>query len=150
MLDFIAKYWLQFLFSLIGTGLLVWIKHDIKMYKELSKRNKDDFKREIEDDLENRLQATRNELRQTDKEIQADLEAFHYSLENLTSGLLSVQAKSFREECHRLLEPDHIITVDEYENLVEDHRAYNSLGGNHKGDALFAAVTQKYLAQVAK
>lgn len=150
MLDFIAKYWLQFLFSLIGTGLLVWIKRDIKMYKELEKRNKDDFKREIEDDLENRLQATQDELRQTDKIIEADLEISHSALENLTLGVLSIQKKNFMEECHRLLESDHIITVQEYETLVDDHKAYNALGGNDKGDALFAAVTQKYLAQVAK
>ena len=45
---------------------------------------------------------------------------------------------------------DHIITLDEWEELDIDHTAYNGLGGNHKGDHLFSLVKKKVEAGFAE
>jgi len=45
-----------------------------------------------------------------------------------------------------LLKDDHIITLQEYENISNEHRIYNSLKGNHEGDALYSLVKVKYEA----
>lgn len=38
---------------------------------------------------------------------------------------------------------DHTITIEEYQQINEDHEAYHALGGNHNGDALFDLVRKK-------
>lgn len=58
----------------------------------------------------------------------------------LKEGILSLQGREFRDYCRELLKEDHIITTFEYETLVHEHQTYNSLGGNHRGDALFHAA----------
>lgn len=61
----------------------------------------------------------------------------------IKAGLLSLQGKQFRRKCRKLLKPEHTITLEEYEQLIEDHNVYNALDGNHKGDELFALVKDK-------
>lgn len=74
----------------------------------------------------------------------------NYDNQNLMkAGLLSVQGRQFKKHCKELLEINHVITVDEYEEIVIDHDAYNGLGGNHMGDMLFDAVVNKYQTQAA-
>ena len=148
--EWIAKYWLQVLFGAIASGLLCWIRHDIKLYKLQLKNYRNDFKQEIKTELEAEIVQTKKELQKTDQQFNADLEQIHIELENLSVGLLSIQGKAFKADCHRLLQKDHIITLEEYEELVDDHKAYNALGGNHKGDELFKLVQIKYQAQVAR
>lgn len=69
------------------------------------------------------------------------------SLDAIKGGLLAVQGHEFRNKCRRLLRQE-TIAYDEYEQLESDHIAYNSLGGNHKGDSLFDQVKTKYYAQL--
>ena len=57
-----------------------------------------------------------------------------------------MQGKVFKGDCRRLLEPNHIITEEEYEDIVADHKSYNGLGGNHIGDSLFLSVMKKWNA----
>ena len=64
-------------------------------------------------------------------------------LKNLRNGLLSVQGRTFKNDCRNLLDPNHVITLEEYEEISQDHNAYKSLGGNHNGDELFNLVRQK-------
>lgn len=78
------------------------------------------------------------------------LDNINTRLDTITAGLLSVQRVSFEADCKRLLELDHIITVDEYQQISNDHDIYNSLGGNHNGDQLFALVDQKMKAHLEK
>lgn len=68
----------------------------------------------------------------------------------LKGGLLSVQGRNFKSQCRHLLEEDHGITLDEWEEIDADHEAYNSLGGNHKGDELFELVKQKAANHITK
>lgn len=77
------------------------------------------------------------------KLLQADVD-IHNEINVLRDGMLSVQGREFKADCRYLLQDGHVITLSEYENIVEEHRIYNSLHGNHEGDALFAMVKAKY------
>ena len=83
----------------------------------------------VKKDREDRIEA--------DKRIEA-------SIDKMQDGMLSIQGRNFKNDCHKLLKPDHVIYVKEYEQLLADHIVYNKLGGNHEGDALFAMVEAKY------
>lgn len=73
------------------------------------------------------------------------------SLKRITNGLLSVQGKAFREECLKLLDSKHTyITMEEMEQCIADHDAYNAMGGNHFGDNLFKQVETKFNIQMHK
>ena len=63
-------------------------------------------------------------------------EAIHQEIDGLRGGMLSIQGRNFKNDCHKLLKADHVIDLKEYEQLLADHIAYNKLGGNHEGDAL--------------
>ena len=54
-----------------------------------------------------------------------------------------MQGKNFKSDCRRLLDENHEITLDEWEEIDADHEAYNGLGGNHRGDELFELVKKK-------
>ena len=45
---------------------------------------------------------------------------------------------------YQLLQKNHVITVDEYEDFEVEYDVYKGLGGNHKGDALHARVVEKF------
>ena len=62
----------------------------------------------------------------------------------LKSGVLSLQKEQFLKLGRKLLESDHVITYEEYMTYTQQHIVYNSLGGNHEGDAQFALVEKKY------
>lgn len=75
--------------------------------------------------------------------LKADAQ-IHKEIDGLRDGILSIQGRDFKEDCHILLQEGHIITANEYEQILVDHIAYNKLGGNHEGDALFSMVEAKY------
>ena len=78
-----------------------------------------------------------------EKSIEED-RVIHHEIDIIKDGMLSVEGRAFRNECKRLLEEDHIITLNEYLAVVNEHGVYNNLGGNHEGDLLFSAVKAKY------
>ena len=51
---------------------------------------------------------------------------------------------NFKRRCEAFLQPEHEISLQEFNELQEDHEAYNALGGNHIGDQLFDLVCEKY------
>lgn len=87
--------------------------------------------------LLNIVEKKNEELLKADQQI-------HDEIDNLRDGILSIQGRDFKEVCHELLQENHIITAIEYEQILADHIAYNKLGGNHEGDALFSMVEAKY------
>lgn len=89
----------------------------------------------------NRLLAVVNER---DEKLATEDEVIHNEIDAIRSGMLSIQGRAFKAECRRLLEEDHIITLNEYEALLAEHIVYNGLGGNHEGDGLFSMVETKY------
>ena len=152
MLDFIVKYWVQFLFGLAAACFTFIIKQYYKMKDTIKEQNLKEMKENMCTEMKNavytRIAEEHEQSAKADIEIKADLEIVHNGMENLTKGVLSLQGKEFKNECRRLLEPDHEITVEEYETLVDEHETYNGLGGNHRGDALFKSVMKKWNRQL--
>lgn len=60
-----------------------------------------------------------------------------------------MQKRQFIQECREFLQPDRDITIEEFERLQEEHKVYNSLGGNHDGDDLFNMVKEKVTNDLA-
>lgn len=150
MLDFIVTYWLEFLFGLIAALITFLIKQYYSLSKKVHNQQRDNFEEEIIEAINSSL---KKEQEKTNKEIASAKEEIlkvHKSTDILKTGLLNVQRKNFMEFCYLLLEPDHIITKEEYEDIEEDHDVYNALDGNHKGDELFRVVSEKYFNQFNK
>lgn len=150
MLDFIVTYWLEFLFGLIAAAVTFLIKQYYNLQKKVHNQQRDNFEEEIIEAINSSL---KKEQEKTNKEIASTKEEIlkvHKSTDILKTGLLNVQRKNFMEFCYLLLEPDHIITKEEYEDIEEDHDVYNALDGNHKGDELFRVVSEKYFNQFNK
>lgn len=85
-----------------------------------------------------------------DKLIHQEIDELKDDFKIMKGGILSIQGRDFKADCRILLQPDHEITLNEYEALIEEHEVYKSLGGNHEGDALFNMVQQKYGEQLRR
>lgn len=132
MLEFVLKYWIEFLFGLVIAVGSFMIKRTLQSYRQERADEKESFldgiKAEIRAEFE-RSNKKENELAEQIKVLKA--------------GLLSIQGRTFKSNCRRLLDPDHEISLEEYEEITKDHDAYNSLGGNHNGDQLYMLVRKK-------
>lgn len=106
-------------------------------------QNSEDRYDEINTKVDKALEAGREESKADDAVLEKQISAVEKNITALTAGILSMQGKEFRNNCRKLLAEDHIITLDEWEELDKDHMAYNGLGGNHKGDHLFSLVKKK-------
>lgn len=106
-----------------------------KFKEEIKKEVKDSIKEEFQEEFE------KNENR--DNQITTTLQDINNAIKTITQGLLSVQRRSFKEDCEHLLDPEHVITLDEFQQITNDHDTYNALGGNHTGDQLFKLVEEK-------
>lgn len=152
MLDIIIKYWVQWICALIAAGIAVFAKHYVNLQKKdlerkwLERENK--AKNEVIDKLEKEVEEEAKKSTAADVKLSAEIESVSLSVENLEAGLLSLLGKQFREECIYLLESDHVITVQEYEEFEEDYYAYKGLGGNHRGDTLHDRVVEKFNKQL--
>lgn len=148
VLDIFVKYWLQWIFGLIAAGIVIWAKHIIKLEKESVNRVKaermKEMREEIVDELTEKIDKVEQKSDENDRIMKEEIEVLSNNVENLTIGVLSLQGKQFRDQCIFLLDPEHIITVDEYEQFEEDYVAYKGLGGNHTGDALHKRVVDKF------
>lgn len=150
MLDFVTKYWVEFLFGLIGSAVIWWIKRFYSLTQERHLQNQKDFKNALIEVFDKRIEEMSKESEVADQGLRADMEVLSLEIENLTSGVLSLQRKNFIIMCHALLEPAHTITIEEFEELEEEHVIYKQLGGNHKGDSLHKSVVAKWNAQLGK
>lgn len=136
MLDFIIKYWVEFAFGLIIAGGGYFIKQYMKMKEEEQNIERKKYYDNLKKDVFSKYDKIEKDSRNGDKALQDQLDA-------LRKGILSMQRKEFYAECQELLKEDHEITLDEYQQCIEDHDAYNGLKGNHNGDSLFALVERK-------
>ena len=148
MLDWILKYWVEVAFGLVVSGITIFYKHFLKLRKDEQIKGRNEFKEEIKQQMRQDFQEEFQRNRERDNEIFSALTNLNTRLDTITSGLLSVQRTSFENECKRLLDPEHIITIDEYQQLNSDHDIYHSLGGNHSGDHLFSLVEKKMQTQL--
>lgn len=113
-------------------------------------QNSEDKYDEINTKVDKALEAGREESKSDDAVLEKEISALKKNITALTAGVLSMQGKEFRNNCRKLLAEDHVITLDEWEELDKDHMAYNGLGGNHKGDHLFSLVKKKVEASFAE
>lgn len=127
----------QHVFELILTGIgavLTWL---IKRYLTLEKMRAEAERKEFKENL-------LEEIAGEDSEIDERLDSAETQMAVMCTGLLSLQGKLYREFCEKLLEKNHEITIEEFEQEEEDYHAYKALGGNHRGDSLHQAVVQKF------
>lgn len=113
-------------------------------------QNSEDKYNEINTKVNKALEAGREESKADDAVLEKEISAMKKNITALTAGILSMQGKEFINNCRKLLAEDHVITLDEWEELDADHTAYNGLGGNHKGDHLFSLVKKKVEAGFAE
>ena len=136
LLEFVIKYWVEFAFGLIVTGGGYFVRRYLKMRENEQNRERVKFYDNFKKDIFIKYDEIKKESENGDLEIQKQLDL-------LRKGILSLQKKEFFKECQALLEEDHELTLDEYQQCIEDHDAYNGLKGNHRGDSLFALVEEK-------
>ena len=155
MLDFIVKYWMQFGFGLIVAGLTALSKYFYNLYKKEKSHQKTEEQNNFYQEIKNAITAERvvtqncldvNQQKsiECDQVLDQKVSNLKEKIDMLQDGILSIQGRDFKSDCRALLQPDHEITLDEYEQIIEDHEVYNNLGGNHKGDELFDLVTHKF------
>lgn len=155
MLDFIAKYWLEFLFGIIALGLTGLAKYFYNLYKKEKQRLEDEAHEKIIKELKskirdehkttaNLLQTERNLSKQENESLKQEIYNVNDKIDVVRDGILSIQGKQFKNDCRKLLNPDHEITPDEFEEIESDHETYNKMNGNHTGDKLFQMVEQKF------
>lgn len=83
-------------------------------------------------------------VRESDEKSMAEDIKIHKEIDVIKNGMLSLEGRTFRDDCRRLLQNDHRITLNEFEAISAEHIVYNNLGGNHEGDGLFSMVVAKY------
>ena len=132
MLEFILKYWIEFLFGIVIAIGSYMIKRTLKSFRQERAEEKETFLNGIKKEI--RAEFERSNKRETELADQIKV---------LKAGLLSIQGRTFKSNCRRLLDQNHDITLEEYEEITKDHEAYNSLGGNHNGDQLYVLVRKK-------
>lgn len=125
------------------------LKHLEKEHDTMNQNSEDRYD-EINTKVDKALEAGREESKADDAVLEKEIVAVEKNIAALTAGVLSMQGKEFRNNCRKLLAEDHVITLDEWEELDKDHMAYNGLGGNHKGDHLFSLVKKKVEAGFAE
>ena len=158
--EIIVKYWLQFFLGLLASGLTVAVGYFYKLYKKEKQSKKDEteerfiseVKELINDNNKSILKLVRDEevaSAKADAQMEDQMTKIQSDLAILTEGMLSIQGKQFKDECRMLLKEEHVITLQEFENITNEHRIYNILNGNHEGDSLYSLVKVKYEAGLA-
>lgn len=153
--EFIAKYWLEVFFGLICAAVAAVAKHYVSLIKKEKQAQQDEIIKAMNAGLEAQKAQMQQDMAacsaglmkivedQNKELLEADRQ-LHSEIDSLRNGILSIQGRAFKNECHRLLKDNHVIDVKEYESLLAEHIVYNNLGGNHEGDALFSMVEVKY------
>lgn len=172
LLDFIIKYWTEFLFGIVAAGILAGGRYIWTLFKNRLKDSLEEQITSITDvitkrmsETDKKLEAKNTSLTQQIGELQADMKIMQQeiqinkndenliekkidtlkdNLNTLKGGILSLQRKEFKEECRKLLNQKEAITYEQYTMLQNEHTIYNSLGGNHEGDQLFKLVSMRY------
>lgn len=139
MLDFITKYWIEFLFGLIVSGMGIFFKHYLKLLKNEQKNEKNEFLKIIKKEIS----AEFSKALDNEQNLQKQIDDLNKNSMCLQKGILSLQRRTFEEDCKELLHEYHDISLEEYEQLTEDHDIYKKLGGNHNGDKLYELVMKK-------
>lgn len=136
MIEFIIKYWIQTLLTLLVGGLSFLCRKIWKMYKNEQQHQKTEeygmLKKELKQTIQESIEAS----------IEGDVD-LQNQIDLLKRGILSLHGKNFKQQCHDLLKEEHEITIEEYEGIQQDYDIYTSLGGNGQGKILYNLVCEK-------
>lgn len=102
---------------------------------------------ELEQHLSKQIMENKSDIADYHNDFQKRCSEMNTQFAILQSGVLRVAGRWFIDDCQELLEPEHIITQEEFEDIMDYHTTYNNLGGNHKGDQYFALVSEKFHKQ---
>lgn len=145
MMSFIVKYWIEFLLGIVTTSLAYACRKIWSLYQfERKHRAEADETR-----LRKIIEETYNKSQEDDTRLQTEINLLSDKIDNLRVGILSMYGKNFKQECRRLLEEDHKITLKELEFLTIDYGVYYGLGGNGDGKQLFSLVELKAKNDIA-
>lgn len=110
---------------------------------------------EKEEEFEQEELNINNEMKQLHKEIVDSHKEIYHILEIsrevsqgyrdlYQEGLLYNMRKEYFKDCKKLLDPEYVISFEDFSQISADHDLYNRLGGNHQGDIYFKAIQDKY------
>lgn len=154
MLELIAKYWVQWICTIIAGGIALLARHHIKLQKEAFEtqwsKKEEGICNKIVNTLEPQITRVEAQAKAEDEKIHQELNEIHQDIDTMSDGILSIQGKQFKDYCERLLKPGHFISIDEYEEFESDYEVYKKLKGNHRGDALHARIVEKFSTQSQK
>lgn len=150
MIDFIIKYWLEFLMGLIILAGGVAFKYLTKLVKKDQKEKLqeqfDNFYKKFDTRLTERFDILETE----DKKINTRLNNIEKDMAPLKEGVLSLHRRKFLDDCRQFLDGDMKITLEDFNRVQREHKVYNELGGNHEGDENWELFKAKYEAQLLK
>lgn len=159
LLDFIIKYWLEVAFGLVCGAMAWFIKKYIKLYND-SKDNHEQFIiEEIQNKIDEQNKTLQKQMSECYNKLDTKIADFIKTSEeadvklianvgNIKADILAIEGAYFKSECRKLLEPEHIMTQEEFDTITVEHGAYNGLGGNHEGDMLYELVKEKQKKQL--
>lgn len=196
LLEFLAKYWLEFVCGILALGITGFAKWVYNLKKSADKSTKqkendqtkssilkeirtlieeerkhtkmllveertnnqklldEERKKSIEGDkdLKTKVESLDSKVSNLDQKVNnltQNIRAMETNVSDLRHGILSIQGKQFKQDCRNLLAPGHEITLEEFEEIEEEHDIYNQLDGNHNGDKLFQMVEEKYRSHLS-
>ena len=141
MIQFIIKYWIQVFFGIVVTGLGMCIKHYYKIVQAYKKNEQNILINQIKEEVETSILPIKKLI----DEVNNNNNILAQDFKNIKLGVLTLMKNTFKKHCSKILESDCKISLQEFNELQEEHEAYNKLGGNHTGDQLFEMICNKYL-----
>lgn len=135
MADFIAKYWLEFLFSIIVAVLGIIqrkLQKELKAYKTLVRKEQQE---KLEQQIDLKLEPILEDIEEIRKHVT------ERDLENDTKINLIVSSYRFRliQLCKIYLKQGYI-TTEQYEQINEFYDLYFKLGGNGQAKEFYDQV----------
>ena len=159
--SFIAKYWLEVAFGLVCAAIAWIAKNYIQLLKKDRKSHETEIINTIQEKMDEQYNKTQeqmdscyknlnNLIKSQEKEFRKVDQEITEKVLGIQRDVLAIEGAYFRNECRNLLREDHIITANEFNAITVQHTAYNSLGGNHEGDALYEMVEEKHKQHLTK
>ena len=164
LLEWFVKYWLQVAFGLMCAAVAWLARRFVKLSQKEKQDHEEDIIATIKNEMKEQYNKTQQQMdecykklnslieKQSEEFKQVDID-IQNKLLAMKKDVLDIEGAYFRNECRNLLKEDHIITEREFNAITIQHTAYNNLGGNHEGDALYEMVQEKHkkhLVEAAK
>lgn len=158
MIDFIIKYWLEFLFGLIVMGLSAIVAYYKKQYKKLKEIKKNEEREALENIVSDTLKNAQNqkmikdiidekvdkiqkESSSEDENLQNSLNEIKQNLKSLQDGFVVFFYDRLKDYSILLLDKPFIY-LDELENFQGLYDSYKALGGNGHMEEFYHRITK--------